>query len=156
MIKMESTVDESAAWALKNEEEVYADVDVVPNAEKHAKTGLKRGGKSAAALMDVIRRRYGFPSNHFGRSIVNAVTGHRYPEGWTVGSRFENRLWKVCDVRAHRGNLDPQIYFYDSPQQAQEHRHVEYEDGAIAKWRERVTIFVEHEAERRRIEAASD
>ena len=55
-----------------------------------------------------------------GRYIVNAVTGVEYP--WRVGSACEDLLWKVCDARASRGKYEPDFYFYDSPQQAAEHR----------------------------------
>ena len=61
-----------------------------------------------------------FSSNVQGRYIVNAVTGVEYP--WRVGSLCEDLLWKVCDARASRGKYEPDFYFYDSPQQAAEHR----------------------------------
>lgn len=61
-----------------------------------------------------------FSSNVQGRYIVNAVTGVEYP--WRLGSFCEDLLWKVCDARAGRGKYEPDFYFYDSPQQAAEHR----------------------------------
>ena len=61
-----------------------------------------------------------FSSNVQGHYIVNAVTGVEYP--WRVGSLCEDLLWKVCDARASRGKYEPDFYFYDSPQQAAEHR----------------------------------
>ena len=66
------------------------------------------------------KRPRSFSSNVQGRYIVNAVTGVEYP--WCVGSLCEDLLWKVCDARASRGKYEPDFYFYDSPQQAAEHR----------------------------------
>ena len=66
------------------------------------------------------KRPRSFSSNVQGRYIVNAVTGVEYP--WRVGSLCEDLLWKVCDARASRGKYEPDFYFYDSPQQAAEHR----------------------------------
>jgi hypothetical protein len=64
--------------------------------------------------------RKSFPSNVQGRFIVNAVTGIAYP--WKVGSMYEDLLWKVCDSTGRRGKYDPDMYFYDSPKQAIDHR----------------------------------
>ena len=64
--------------------------------------------------------RKSFPSNVQGRFIVNAVTGIAYP--WRVGSMFEDLLWKVCDSTGRRGKVEPDMYFYDSPKQAIDHR----------------------------------
>jgi len=64
--------------------------------------------------------RKSFPSNVQGRFIVNAVTGIAYP--WRVGSMYEDLLWKVCDSTGRRGKLEPDMYFYDSPKQAIDHR----------------------------------
>ena len=66
------------------------------------------------------KRPRAFSSNVQGSYIVNAVTGVEYP--WRVGSLCEDLLWKVCDARASRGKYEPDFYFYDSPQQAAEHR----------------------------------
>ena len=64
--------------------------------------------------------RKSFPSNVQGRYIVNAVTGIAYP--WRVGSMYEDLLWKVCDSTGRRGKVEPDMYFYDSPKQAIDHR----------------------------------
>jgi len=64
--------------------------------------------------------RKSFPSNVQGRFIVNAITGIAYP--WRVGSMYEDLLWKVCDSTGRRGKLEPDMYFYDSPKQAIDHR----------------------------------
>lgn len=69
---------------------------------------------------DKRQSRRSYPSNVQGRFIVNAVTGVAYP--WRVGSKYEDLLWKVCDSTARRGKLEPDMYFYDSPKQAIEHR----------------------------------
>ena len=64
--------------------------------------------------------RKSFPSNVQGRFIVNAVTGIAYP--WRVGSMYEDLLCKVCDSTGRRGKVEPDMYFYDSPKQAIDHR----------------------------------
>ena len=64
--------------------------------------------------------RRSYSSNVQGHFIVNAVTGVAYP--WRVGSKYEDLLWKVCDSTARHGKLEPDMYFYDSPKQAMEHR----------------------------------
>ena len=76
--------------------------------------GGGRGGEKR------MKRPRSFSSNVQGHYIVNAVTGAEYP--WRVGSMCEDLLWKVCDARASRGKYEPDFYFYDSPQQAAEHR----------------------------------
>ena len=76
--------------------------------------GGGRGGEKRT------KRPRSFSSNVQGHYIVNAVTGVEYP--WRVGSLCEDLLWKVCDARASRGKYEPDFYFYDSPQQAAEHR----------------------------------
>ena len=69
--------------------------------------------------------RRSYPSNVQGRFIVNAVTGVAYP--WRVGSKYEDLLWKVCDSTGRRGKLEPDMYFYDSPKQAIEHRRYRHD-----------------------------
>jgi hypothetical protein len=78
------------------------------------------GGGGGGANEKKNKRPRSFSSNVQGRYIVNAVTGVEYP--WRVGSLCEDLLWKVCDARASRGKYEPDFYFYDSPQQAAEHR----------------------------------
>jgi len=78
------------------------------------------GGGGGGANEKKNKRPRTFSSNVQGRYIVNAVTGVEYP--WRVGSLCEDLLWKVCDARASRGKYEPDFYFYDSPQQAAEHR----------------------------------
>ena len=83
--------------------------------------------------------RKSFPSNVQGRFIVNAVTGIAYP--WKVGSVYEDLLWKVCDSTARRGKLEPDMYFYDSPKQAIDHRryrHDVYSVDTVNWWKGRV------------------
>ena len=78
--------------------------------------------------------RKSFPSNVQGRFIVNAVTGIAYP--WKVGSMYEDLLWKVCDSTGKRGKLDPDMYFYDSPKQAIDHRRYRQDvfSGETLNW----------------------
>ena len=83
-------------------------------------TGAGGGGGGGSGNENKGKRTRGFSSNVQGRYIVNAVTGVEYP--WRVGSVYEDLLWKVCDARASRGKFEPDFYFYDSPQQAAEHR----------------------------------
>ena len=82
--------------------------------------GSTGGGGGGGANDKKNKRPRSFSSNVQGRYIVNAVTGVEYP--WRVGSLCEDLLWKVCDARASRGKYEPDFYFYDSPQQAAEHR----------------------------------
>lgn len=82
--------------------------------------GSTGGGGGGGANEKKNKRPRSFSSNVQGRYIVNAVTGVEYP--WRVGSLCEDLLWKVCDARASRGKYEPDFYFYDSPQQAAEHR----------------------------------
>jgi hypothetical protein len=70
---------------------------------------------------------------------VNAVTGIAYP--WKVGSVYEDLLWKVCDSTARRGKLEPDMYFYDSPKQAVDHRRYRqdvYSADTLNWWKGRV------------------
>lgn len=83
--------------------------------------------------------RKSFPSNVQGRFIVNAVTGIAYP--WRVGSMYEDLLWKVCDSTGRRGKVDPDMYFYDSPKQAIDHRRYRpdvYSADSLNWWKGRV------------------
>lgn len=88
------------------------------------------------------RKRF-YPSNTYGHKIVNAITGVPYP--WTVGSKYENVLWKVCDARCYeRGECD--FYFYDSPSQALKHRKLHsdaYSPESIKEWEDRCREFSE-------------
>lgn len=101
-----------------------------------------------------IRKSY--PSNVQGRFIVNAITGIAYP--WRVGSLYEDLLWKVCDSKARRGKLEPDMYFYDSPKQAINHRRYRpnvYSDETLDWWKTRVakmTKLLQQEEEEEREE----
>jgi hypothetical protein len=86
--------------------------------------------------------RRSYPSNVQGRFIVNAVTGVAYP--WRVGSVYEDLLWKVCDSTAKHGKVDPDMYFYDSPKQAIDHRryrHDVYSADTVNWWKARVACM---------------
>ena len=83
--------------------------------------------------------RKSFPSNVQGRFIVNAVTGIAYP--WRVGSMYEDLLWKVCDSTGRRGKVEPDMYFYDSPKQAIDHRRYRpdvFSADTLNWWKSRV------------------
>ena len=83
--------------------------------------------------------RKSFPSNVQGRYIVNAVTGIAYP--WRVGSMYEDLLWKVCDSTGRRGKVEPDMYFYDSPKQAIDHRRYRpdvFSADTLNWWKSRV------------------
>jgi hypothetical protein len=69
-----------------------------------------------------------YPSNVFNAPIVNAITGVKYP--WTVGSFGESFLWKVVNTT----RFDPKLYFYDSPEQYEEHRRVKIDPEAKTAW----------------------
>jgi len=68
------------------------------------------------------------PSNIFNTPIVNAITGVKYP--WTVGSFGESFLWKVMNTT----RFEPKLYFYDSPEQYEEHRRVKIDPEAKTAW----------------------
>lgn len=99
--------------------------------------------------------RKSYPSNVQGRFIVNAVTGIAYP--WRVGSSYEDLLWKVCDSKGRHGKLDPDMYFYDSPKQAINHRRYRptiYSEETLNWWKVRVAKMTkilqqEHEEDER-------
>jgi hypothetical protein len=67
-------------------------------------------------------------SSVFNAPIVNAITGVKYP--WTVGSFGESFLWKVVDTT----RFEPKLYFYDSPEQYEEHRRVKIDNEAKTVW----------------------
>ena len=69
-----------------------------------------------------------FPSNVANTPIVNAITGVKYP--WTVGSFGESFLWKVMNTT----RFEPKLYFYDSPEQYEEHRRVKINPDAKTTW----------------------
>ena len=101
--------------------------------------GSTGGGGGGGANEKKNKRPRSFSSNVQGRYIVNAVTGVEYP--WRVGSLCEDLLWKVCDARASRGKYEPDFYFYDSPQQAAEHRRYHrnaFSQDSIDWWKAKV------------------
>ena len=69
-----------------------------------------------------------YSSNVFNAPIVNAITGVKYP--WTVGSFGESFLWKVMNTT----RFEPKLYFYDSPEQYEEHRRVKINPDAKTTW----------------------
>lgn len=69
-----------------------------------------------------------YSSNVFNAPIVNAITGVKYP--WTVGSFGESFLWKVVNTT----RFEPKLYFYDSPEQYEEHRRVKIDPEAKTVW----------------------
>ena len=98
------------------------------------------GGGGGGGGEKRTKRPRAFSSNVQGHYIVNAVTGVEYP--WRVGSACEDLLWKVCDARASRGKYEPDFYFYDSPQQAVEHRRFHrnaFSQDSLDWWKAKVT-----------------
>lgn len=81
-----------------------------------------------------MKRKAQHPS-YPGRFILNAITG--IPYTFRMGSSEEDRLWKVCDVTARNGNTEPLFLYYDSPEQADQHRRTRSNEAAISAWRER-------------------
>jgi len=61
-----------------------------------------------------------YGSGQVGTKIRNAVTGQYYT--YTVGSDYEDLLFKVIDSSARQGRKDPLILFYDTPEQYENHR----------------------------------
>jgi len=89
------------------------------------------------------RRRY-YPSR-LGGICVNAMTGQRYPIA--QGSFEEMRLYKVVDATAYCDkngfyrenkdavNRDPNILYYDNPEEYMRHMKVTLKQSRINLWR---------------------
>jgi hypothetical protein len=99
----------------------------------YIKTGKKsgktnNGGDNDSQGSNEKKFRGPYPSNVFNAPIVNAITGVNYP--WTVGSFGETFLWKVVNTT----RFEPKLYFYDSPEQYEEHRRVKIDPEAKTAW----------------------
>lgn len=95
-----------------------------------------------------LKRMY-YPSNQKGRLIVNAVTGDTYP--WKSDSINSLRLFRVvdstgkCDNQGYydrKGNhsesfnKDPNILYYDGPNEYMTHRKTKVSPMLISEWNE--------------------
>jgi hypothetical protein len=97
----------------------------------YSKTGKKSNNKTNdndSQGSNEKKFRGPYPSNVFNVPIVNAITGVKYP--WTVGSFGESFLWKVVNTT----RFEPKLYFYDSPEQYEEHRRVKIDPEAKTVW----------------------
>ena len=86
------------------------------------------GDNESQGSHDKKKFRGPYSSNVFNAPIVNAITGAKYP--WTVGSFGESFLWKVMNTT----RFEPKLYFYDSPEQYEEHRRVKIDPQAKTVW----------------------
>jgi len=96
------------------------------NSKTNGKTNT--GDNDSQGSNDKKKFRGPYSSNVFNTPIVNAITGAKYP--WTVGSFGESFLWKVANTT----KFEPKLYFYDSPEQYEEHRRVKIDPEAKAAW----------------------
>ena len=96
------------------------------NSKTNGKTNT--GDNDSQGSNDKKKFRGPYSSNVFNTPIVNAITGAKYP--WTVGSFGESFLWKVANTT----KFEPKLYFYDSPEQYEEHRRVKIDPEAKTAW----------------------
>lgn len=92
-----------------------------------------------------VKQRKYFPTPR-GAQIVNAVSGYVYP--WTQGSFEERRLYKTMDLTAYYDNKgcrrsrralpgsEPNLLYYDSPEQYMMHKGVKLPQSKIMSWHE--------------------
>ena len=95
-----------------------------------------------------LKRVY-YPSNKLGCRVVNAVTGDTYP--WKSGTIDSLRLFRVvdstgkCDNQGYydrKGNhsesfnKDPNILYYDGPNEYMSHRKTKVSPMLISEWNE--------------------
>jgi hypothetical protein len=98
---------------------------------------------------DIVRERAYFPSNNIMDYVRNAVTGGQYP--YRAGTYDSMRLYKVFDTTTtcdkngifllpnEKRNPNPNILYYDSPEQYMKHRKVKVSQADVNKWYERNT-----------------
>jgi hypothetical protein len=98
---------------------------------------------------DVVRERAYYPSNNIMDYVRNAVTGGQYP--YRAGTFDAMRLYKVFDTTSkcdkngiillpyEKRNPNPNILYYDSPEQYMKHRKVTVTQSEVNKWYERNT-----------------
>ena len=86
-------------------------------------------------------RRY--PSDNVGLYIVDAITGAKYP--WRVGTKDENRFFKVKDVgnivgfkSKNYGYRVSHKLYYETPTDYMKHRGVKLDKITIQNWYNRL------------------
>jgi len=98
---------------------------------------------------NIVRERAYFPSNNMMDFVRNALTGGYYP--YRSGTFDTMRLYKVVDTTGkcdrngvillptEKQNHNPNILYYDSPEQYMKHRKVKLQVSDVNKWYERNT-----------------
>ena len=92
-----------------------------------------------------------YPSNKHDATIVHARTGEKYP--WKVGSFESLRLFRMCNTtgaydeegkiikRGSPANRNPNILYYDSPEDYEEHWKTYLPDDMVTRWHKRVKLL---------------
>jgi hypothetical protein len=98
---------------------------------------------------EIVRERAYYPSNDLMDYVRNALTGGQYP--YRAGTFDSMRLYKVADTTGRcdrngvvllpteKRNPNPNMLFYDSPEQYMKHRKVKVQQSDVNKWYERNT-----------------
>ena len=98
---------------------------------------------------DIVRERAYYPSNDLLDCVRNALTGGQYP--YRAGTFDSMRLYKVFDTTLtcdrngvlllprEKRNPNPNILYYDSPEQYMKHRKVKVSQQDVNRWYERNT-----------------
>lgn len=101
------------------------------------------------------RRALYYTSNIPDSYIKNAFTGHVYP--YKVGSLESLKLYKVMDSSAtvdkdgvrlnikNRPNCQPNILYYDNPEEYMRHRRVKLDGNKINNWKNKVKRLFSNE-----------
>jgi hypothetical protein len=74
-----------------------------------------------------------------GSKIKNAVTGSYYGNNITVGSVYEDILFKVIESSGRNGRQNPLMLYYDTPQQYENHHFTKVSENVKQRWLERST-----------------
>lgn len=91
-----------------------------------------------------VRKQLYYPSNNLFDNVCNAVTGTKYP--YLAGTYESMRLYKVMDstarcnsngillLRNEKRNPNPNILYYDNPEQYMKHLKVKISENDVKKW----------------------
>jgi len=75
-----------------------------------------------------------FGCGDMGYKIRNAVTGHRYPQNFIVGSEYEDLLFTVSECSGINRHKEPIHLYYDSPEQYENHQFIILDERIKKKW----------------------
>ena len=78
-----------------------------------------------------------YGSGQQGSRIRNAVTGEKYSHSELVGSKFEDLYFKVIESTGRFNRRDPLIFFYDTPDQYENHHFTTVNPLTKEKWYEK-------------------